>query len=102
MNTALILRPADAPEIRVLECDGPESIPRVHRYPGHFVGIIPFDEWKAMPEHLKHPAPRVTDYDQACRCARLLQESRQSGTLSAAHLSEILRRLETIHGPLNP
>lgn len=101
-STALILRPVNAPEIRILECDGPQSIPRIHRYPGYYCGLIPFDEWKTLPDHLRQPAPRVTDHDQVMRCARLLQEARQSGTLSLAHIDEILRRLETIHGPLNP
>ena len=101
-STALILRPSNAPEIRVLECDGPDGIPRIHRYPGSFTGIISFDEWQALPEHTKWPAERVTDYDQARRCARLLQHARSTGTLSERHLAEILRRLETIHGPLNP
>jgi hypothetical protein len=100
-NTALILRPADAPRIRVLECDGPAAIRHVHAWPGAYSPqVLSFEEFIALPEHVKTPRLATSDWNQASRCARLLRHAQDTGHLPARHLREILIRLETLHGPL--
>lgn len=96
-TTALILRPNDAPEILVLECDGPRSIPKVNRSPGNFAPILSFEEWVALPEHLKESRERsgtLADYESAERISRLIENAEYQGTLTKRHIDEIQWRLE--------
>ncbi len=67
-TTALILRPRNAPEVSVLECDGPVSTPRVNRSPGNFATVLSFEGWLALPEHIRDSRERsadMIDYESA-------------------------------------
>lgn len=100
MNTALILRPKDAPRIYVLECDGPRGFAPVNHSPGTFSGVIlSFEEWKALPEHLKSTTDsgeNRTDYSIAWRIGKLLDATERSGVLMAKHLREMRWRLSLL------
>ena len=99
MNTAIIIRPNTYPPPQVLECDGPQTMPRVNRYPGSYAkNILSFDEWNALPPHLKNAEQSAESIDRnsACRIVRLLDNARSTGVLPAAHMSEILRRMEML------
>ncbi len=102
-STALILRPDNMPGIRVLECDGPERIVKTHRWPGYYsCGVLSFEDWQALPDYVRNPRPEVSNYAQAMRINRLIRHAQATGEISARQLEEIRRRLETIHGPLEP
>ena len=99
MSTALIIRPNSAPEVHVLECDGPLSLPRVNRTPGNFAPVLSFDEWQALPEHLKSArerSPEMIDYESAERISRLIENAQYQGTLTKRHIDEIQQRLEML------
>jgi len=93
-TTALIIRPKDAPFIRVLEVDGPNDPMPVHYTHGHYLPVMSFEEWCAQPEHLKAPVDRPSDQDfySACRIARLINDQ----LYPSKQKTEILSRLELL------
>lgn len=95
MNTALIIRPKDAPRIHVLECDGPkETDAVVHNYFGTYRPVMSFAEFCAQPEHHKDAGKSIIaqDFDSACRVSRLIARY----ALPARHQLEIQARLELL------
>lgn len=97
--TAIILRLPTTPSIRVLECDGPADIPPVNRTIGGFVDTLSFQEWCALPEHLKDspPSASMIDWNTACRMAHILKQADETQSLSSKHLRELRWRLESIY-----
>lgn len=98
-TTALILRPNDAPEIHVLECDGPRSIGIVvNNTPRTNLPPMSFEEWSALPEHERNTgfSEVEADYQSACRISRLIANGAYQQYLSAAHIIEIQSRLELL------
>lgn len=102
-STALILRPQEAPEIRVLECDGPFGIVQVNRSPGTFTpgDYLSFEEFSALPDHSKFPRdPSVWEIEHANarRIYRLVENAADNngGWMSQRHLLEIRARLKLI------
>lgn len=101
-STALIIRPADAPDIHVLECDGPHGFVHVNRYPGVFSNTapMPFEEYKALPDHLKFPRDPATweiEHNTARRIYRLMEyAARADGYLSPNQIREIRGRLRIL------
>jgi hypothetical protein len=100
-STALILRPADAPDIRVLECDGPFDIAPVNHFPrAHIKGnYLTFDEWKALPAHVKNlpDAPDELDASSAIRIAALLENFERTKRISFRQIRELRWRFELLH-----
>lgn len=99
MNTALIIRPKTAPEIRVLEVDGPSIShdPIINYSPRVNLPPLRFEEWMALPDHDKNPryeTPSIQDYESACRISRLIAAT-YNGFPSRRHL-EIQARLELL------
>lgn len=99
MNTALILRPATMPHVRVLEVDGPNSNfdPIINYSPRMNLPVMSFKEWKDLPDHDKNPRytnPSNQDYESACRISRLIA-AHYNGFQSRRHI-EIQARLELL------
>lgn len=97
MNTALILRPKDAPKIHVLEVDGPKIAfdPIINYSPRTNLPLMDFEEWMALPEHDKNPRyenPSNQDFHSACRVARLIDDQ----LFPCRQKLEILARLELL------
>lgn len=99
-STALILRPKHVPEIRVLECDGPEHFTGIYLYPGAFApGILSFEQYMALPDHSKESRERsgsMIEFESAQRVIRLLDQL--TGNTPQAHrqLREIRWRVITL------
>jgi hypothetical protein len=101
-STALIIRPKDAPEIHVLECDGPHGFVNVNRYPNEFSGkILSFEEYTALPDHSKFPRDPALweiEHRNARRIYRLVEHAAENraGWLSQRQLLEIRARLKLL------
>ena len=100
-STALIIRPKDAPEIHVLECDGPLYVVGTNRYPGSYSrSFLEFEEFTALPDHSKFPKdPPICEieHNNIRRIYRLIDFAEYwDGRLSMNHLREIRARLKLI------
>ena len=99
-STALIIRPPDAPNIHVLECDGPRDMPyaTVHRFPGNNLpgNYLSFEDFDALPDHSKFPGPDMweIEFGSASRIFRLAQTAeKRGGWMCPEHLQEIRSRM---------
>ena len=103
-STALILRPRNSPEIRVLECDGPPDMPyaTVNRFPGTNLpgNYLSFEDFAALPDYAKFPgpSPEEIEFSAARRIYRLIEYAeRAGGHLYPRQLLEIRGRLKSLH-----
>lgn len=101
-STAIILRPADAPDIHVLECDGPKGVANVNRYPNEYSRkILSFEEFTALPDHSKFPRDPALweiEHNNARRIYRLVENAAENngGWMRQRHLLEIRGRLKLL------
>ena len=100
-TTAIILRDPNAKPIHVLECDGPNPHvdPIINYSPRSNLPIMSFEEWLALPDHVRNPPyrnPSNYDHESACRISRLIENAQYQGKLSTRHIIEIQSRLELL------
>lgn len=96
----IIIRPQNIPAPRVLECDGPTGDTSVNYGIGTMLPVMSFEQFQTLPDHAKNPRythPSNQDEDSAARIGRLLSNACQSGSISRAHMSEILFRFELLY-----
>jgi|JFJP01.1.fsa_nt_gi hypothetical protein len=98
MTTSLIIRPSNAPEITVLECDGPTKVPKVHLYPGYYKKFLSFEQFCQIREQRspKQRSAQLIDFESAERISRIIENGQYQGFLSKRHCDEIQYRLELL------
>lgn len=101
-NTSLIPRPANQPDVHVLEVDGPRGRFDVNYSPGMFGPTLTFEQWKDLPEHVRNVVnrPDETDFNSACRLLNLFDACVDAKQMSVRHAQEIRWRIALLHpGP---
>lgn len=84
----------------VLEIDGPRGESFVAYSPRTNLPPMSFEEWKALPDHVRNTrdkAPWDIDADIATRIGRLLAKGYKDKNFSKEHILEILARFEILH-----
>jgi hypothetical protein len=96
----IIIRPPNIPATRVLECDGPSGDPIINYAPRTNLGVLSYDEWKAIPDYereTRYDHPTHIDHATAMRIGRLLSHCYQTRNISIVHLLVIMTRFELLY-----
>lgn len=98
-NTSLILRPSNQPPVRVLEVDGPRGAANVNHSPRLYGPPLTFEQWQALPEHVRNVVeqPETTDFNCATRLLRLFDRCVLRGNMSLRHAREVRWRIAILH-----